>query len=94
MEIKRVLKTDGLFYSRTFSTDTWGYKTGQHIDKNSFLPSEGPLFKKGLIRFTDKKDLDLLYSNNFELISIEKIQRTMMNQQKKISEWIIEAKNK
>ena len=58
------------------------------------MPSEGPLFKKGLIRFTDKKDLDLLYSNNFELISIEKIQRTMMNQQKKISEWIIEAKNK
>ncbi len=94
LEIKRVLKTDGLFYSRTFSTDTWGYKTGQHIDKNSFLPSEGPLFKKGLIRFTDKKDLDLLYSNNFELISIEKIQRTMMNQQQKISEWIIEAKNK
>ena len=92
LEIYRVLKKDGIFFSRTFSTDTWGYDTGKKIENNTYLPSEGPLADKGLIRFTDKNDIENLYSKRFSLIKIELIQRTMMNRKKNISEWIIEAR--
>ncbi|EGV27988.1 Methyltransferase type 11 [Thiorhodococcus drewsii AZ1] len=89
-EAARVLKTSGKLFSRTFSTLSWGYGTGQELGRNAFLCAEGPLHGKGYARFTtDSEVVDLL--GDLVLTSLEELKTTRNNRKNAIVEWIIEA---
>ncbi len=57
----RKLKPDGLFYSMTFSEQSWGYEPSIEVSYHAGHPKEGILSNQGLIRFTTKEDVSLLY---------------------------------
>lgn len=89
-EIKRVLKKDGLFYSRTFTDKMY---IGHHFKKQNDLEYEnisgGPLAGKGLVRLTTMKGIRDLYGKVFCIISIDKLEYSEYNRQFKVSEWVI-----
>ena len=89
IEIKRVLKPKGLFYSRTFSTDTF---KGNPISMNEYEfkgAQDGPFANAGFFRLIDKRLIHELYGNYFELVSIDKSNYTHNNSQFNVSEWHI-----
>ncbi|MED4461194.1 class I SAM-dependent methyltransferase [Metabacillus fastidiosus] len=87
-EIYRVLKNDGKIFSRTFATNCWGDQTGQKIDYNTWIPTEGPLSNKGTVRVTSKEDVYKLF-DKFEVVELEKLERTYNNLEQRIIEWLI-----
>jgi ubiquinone/menaquinone biosynthesis C-methylase UbiE len=89
-EVNRVLKRDGLFYSRTFSANQYIGKTNTKIAENEFKDiSDGPLVGKGFVRLIDYKTIVSLYGSIFKIISIDKLSYTLNNQSETIEEWII-----
>lgn len=84
------LKNNGKIFLRTFAIGSYGYKSGKKISYNTFLPSVGNI-KMGTQRFSSKRDINLIL-HKFEILSIEKIIRTINNSQDKIIEWIVVAK--
>lgn len=88
-EINRVLKVDGLFYSRTFSKEMF---IGNKFDENDFEfknISEGPLSGKGFVRLINEQKIKSIYERFFKIISIDKLEYTQFNGSQKISEYII-----
>ena len=97
-EVYRVLKPNGIFFSLTFSTKTWGYGLGKNYknEKNTFTNlKEGALTNKdyGIIRFSSKKNIYGLYKT-FELKSLEKVSRTLNNTKNLIEEWVVICQKK
>lgn len=71
-EISRLLKSDGLFYSRSFSEDMF---IGSRLQKDTFESSditEGPLSGKVFVCLVDKNIINALYSKYFNILSIDK----------------------
>tara|TARA_B110000305_G_C19461139_1_gene654469 strand:+ start:2347 stop:3003 length:657 start_codon:yes stop_codon:yes gene_type:complete len=91
-EIKRVLKTNGLFYSRTFSLDT--YKgSPKKINKYEFRDSvDGPFANTGLFRLSDSNSINEIYGTQLNILSIDKFIHTRNNGKMKISELVIVSK--
>lgn len=87
-EIYRVLKPNGKVYSRSFSEGSWGDGTGEHAGYNAWIPNVGPLNNKGLSRFATKKDIVELLGK-FEIIELERLERTYNNLNEKVIEWIV-----
>jgi hypothetical protein len=48
------LKKSGKIFVRTFTTSTWGYKTGKKISNHFYACNKGPLANKGTSRFLEK----------------------------------------
>jgi len=94
-EINRVLKKDGLFYSRTFSNDMF---VGKRKNKKSLFEfqniTEGPLSGKGFVRLIDEQQIRNIYGKYFNVISIDKLEYTQYNGKELISEFIIICKKK
>ncbi|MDP5212456.1 class I SAM-dependent methyltransferase [Pseudoalteromonas tunicata] len=61
-EIARVLKPNGLLYSRAFAKGTLGDETGKEISYNCYLPAVGPMSGTGCTRFTAEHDLPILFA--------------------------------
>ena len=92
-EIKRVLKKDGLFFSRTFAEDTYIGENSKQIGYLAFEEAtDGPMAHHGFIRLTDKRIIDELYGKYFMVISLDKMTYTRNNGEYTISEWIIISK--
>lgn len=89
-EIKRVLKPNGLFYSRTFSNDMF---VGNSSPISEYLEyskiDEGPLLGKGFVRLINRDLIRRLYAEIFNIRSIDLLEYTRDNGQMKISELII-----
>jgi len=87
-EINRVMKKDGLFYSRTFSDDMY---IGQELNENLEYTNinEGPLKGKGFARLSDINKINSIYGGVFKIVSIDKMEYTQYNFSQKISEFII-----
>ena len=83
----KALNKKGKIFIRAFSNKSYGFSTGKKLSHNTFLPKVGNT-KMGLQRFTSKSDIKKLY-NNFDLIYLEKINRSINNLKDKIEEWII-----
>lgn len=89
-EAKRVLKKDGLLFSRTFSTKMElgeGYKTLGHHEYTDI--KSGPFKAAGLTRLMDKHDIENLYGSLFNIHSIDRFEYEVNNGQSLVSEWLI-----
>lgn len=90
-EIYRVLVDGGKFFAMMMSTDTWGYGSGDQIEKNTFIGLRyGPNVGHGTLRFFDEKEIRALL-RKFKNIEIERSERTVNDQRHKISHWIVSA---
>jgi ubiquinone/menaquinone biosynthesis C-methylase UbiE len=94
-EINRVLKPDGLFYSRTLSEKMYIGMSNRCVGEKSYIDiSDGPIAGKGFARLMDMGDIINIYGNRFEIISIDKLEYTQFNMEQTISEYIIICKKK
>ena len=90
-ETYRVLKPGGLFFTSSFTTNTWGRNTGREVEPGSFrdIP-EGPFYGRGLAHFVTESELrDLL--RHFSRVDVERECRTLVNQSKLVELWIATA---
>ncbi|UCD54986.1 MAG: class I SAM-dependent methyltransferase [Candidatus Omnitrophota bacterium] len=93
-EIKRVLKKDGLFYSRTLTDEMYLGKTQTKVGHLEYKNiSDGPIAGKGFARLMDKVEISNLYGSFFDIISVDKLEYTKNNGSMKINEWIIVCQN-
>lgn len=91
-EVKRVLKTNGLFYSRTFSEKMLQGKDASGVSDLEYSEvKEGPLKGKGFLRLSDKKSIDMLYGSLFSIKSIDTLEFSNNNETDFVSEYIIIA---
>lgn len=88
-EIHRVLKPEGKFYSRHFAENSSGDKTGEFIEKNTYIPSEGVLKGIGQARFASEEDIRVLFGEKFQIYSLEHGIRTLNNRKDRVIEWQI-----
>lgn len=89
-EIYRVLKKNGLFYSRTLSEKMYLGKSRVQIAEKSFTDiSDGPIAGKGFTRLMDMNDINSLYGKIFKIRSIDFLECTQNNRAETISEYII-----
>jgi len=90
-EIYRVLRPGGLFFTSSFTTNTWGCNTGSEVEPGSFrdIP-EGPFFERGLSTFVTESQLRNLL-HRFSRVEVERECRTLMNQSKLVELWIVTA---
>lgn len=94
-EINRVLKNDGLFYSRTLSDKMYIGKGFKQYSKYEFDEVKlGPLKGKGYLRLIDRSGISSLYKKGFKIISIDLMEYTQNNSKEFISEYIIITKKK
>ena len=90
--IKRVMKTNGLFFSRSFSTDMY---IGNAPDIGRFEYKEaidGVIANTGFLRLMDRQAIYDLYGKHFNIVSIDKMDYTRNNGKFTVSEWIIVCK--
>jgi len=89
-EIKRILKNDGLFYSRTFTEDMYVGKTNTELGQLEYNDvSDGPLSGKGFVRLINMEGIGNLYGKYFNIKSVDKLEYTSNNGNVRISEWVI-----
>ena len=92
-EIHRVMKSGGKFYSRTFMTGTYGDGMGDKLEgeKNTYKKLTGGALRTdyGIIRFTEKAEIQPLYGKNFDIKEIGYTKRNHSNTDKEIGEWLI-----
>jgi len=89
-EIKRVMKTGGLFYSRTFNNDMYTGRTQTKISDFEYDEiSDGLFANKGFTRLIDGDGIKKLYGHFFHIVSIDRLISTINNEEIVISEWII-----
>lgn len=88
--VKKVLKPNGLFYSRTFASEMYvGQKNNKAGDFEFTDISDGPFAGKGFVRLIDRKGIDRLYGEYFSIESVDWHEYTSNNGVNKIFEWII-----
>lgn len=92
-EVYRVLKPEGLFYSKTFMVGTYGYGEGKKLEeeKNTFYDIEegGLRSGYGIVRYTDEEEINDLYGSKLKINSLDSLIRTDRNKKFTIKEWII-----
>lgn len=93
--ICRILKPDGLFYSRTFAKGTYIGNSRKKVGDLEYINiSDGPLAGKCLVRLMGDKHIKALYGKFFKIVSIDKLEFTINNCSIKISEFIVICKKK
>ena len=90
LEINRVLKKNGCFYSRSFAEDMF---IGEPLVKfNEFEYDNiqtGSLAGKGFTRLIDKNGIKNLYGNIFKIESLDFLKYSNNNQEDLVSEYVI-----
>lgn len=89
-EIKRVLKNEGLFYSRTIADDICIGRSRKKIAEMEYTDvSDGPLAGRGLARLSTREQCRELYGKFLTVMSIDSLVTTFNNGSVKVSEWNI-----
>ncbi len=90
-QVHRVLKPKGKFYSQFFGKGTLGFGTGEKIEEGTYKNvTIGEMNGMGLIHFTDSSEIKKLFSM-FKEIKVERVDRTINNQNDLVQEYIIIA---
>lgn len=93
LEINRVLKNGGSFYSRTFAEDMFiGKPLVKHSDFEYDEIQQGSLAGKGFTRLIDQNGIKDLYGNIFNVISVDTLKYSNNNQEDIVSEYIVISK--
>lgn len=87
-EIHRVLKPDGLFYSKLWGTGCTGYGEGTQIEDNTFddIP-RGPCRDMGISHFFTRKEISEVFCQYFRPLAIDTINRSDDAATQKIEEF-------
>lgn len=94
-EIYRVLKPEGILYSRTFSEKTTISKNSTEIKKNEYSEiKEGPIAGVGYVRLLSEENAKEIYSINFNIKEFELLEYTYNDRKTLISEYLIVAQKK
>lgn len=93
-EMARVLKSDGMFYSKCFSKGCEGDGIGENIGYNYYIPDSGSMSGIGPVRFTSKNDISNLLPDNLELSDLDQIVLRGNLTDTPILEWLITARKK
>ena len=90
-KILKSLRKKGKIFLRTFSTNSYGYKTGKKIGSKTYVPSVRGVRMFGPHRFSSSSDIDKIFNKKYKMVSKEVISRSINNMKNKIVEWIVEA---
>jgi SAM-dependent methyltransferase len=92
-EIRRTLKPDGLFFSRTFTNNNYIGKQYREMDQHQYTDVlDGIFAHRGFVRLIDRNGIDELYGKHFKIVSIDQSVYTINNGQLSIEEWLIIGK--
>lgn len=86
----QLLKPGGRIFARTFSAETWGMGSGQRLEDDYYICSDGPLAHKGASRFTRREQLDTLFQP-FGQLQVEKTTVSYGGGEQVVAEWLIEG---
>lgn len=90
LEINRVLKSGGFFYSRSFAEDMFiGNPLIKYNDFEYDKIQSGSLAGKGFTRLIDENGIKKLYGEFFNIVSIDFLKYSNNNQEDIVSEYII-----
>jgi ubiquinone/menaquinone biosynthesis C-methylase UbiE len=88
-EVQRVLKIEGLFYSQTFTDNTYVGKNHEIVEKNTYRNiSDGGLARKRLLRVLSEENISDLY-HGFSRLCYDKVAITYQNRSYLSEEWLI-----
>lgn len=91
-EARRVLKSGGKLFSRTFAAGSHGDGTGDQIGRSYWRTAEGPATGKGPCRFTSRDDISELL-NGFAIEELDLLTRaTGGDAGDAVKEWLITAR--
>ncbi len=82
------LKENGKIFVRTFTPETFGFKTGEKVDELTYYCDVGPLAGKGMSRFTTEGQIPFLFKE-FSSINVNKTITTYSDANYPVSEWLI-----
>ncbi len=92
-EVRRVLKPGAPFLSSFFSDRTWGFGQGTEVEPDAFVDiHEGPMAGAGFSFFLNRRRLDELFGD-FSDVVVERISRTVGNEQHLIEQFVITAES-
>jgi len=91
LEMARVLKPQGLLYSRAFSTGGDGDGTGKQIGYNFYQAATGPMGGLGNIRYTSEDDIHELLPKSLSLVELDQIVLRGNRTESPVLEWLIIA---
>ena len=83
----KLLRPDGLLYSRTFARGSYGDGTGKQIDPFTYVCSEGPTKDLGPCRFSTPDLISSLFCD-LKLLSLDTLDWTHSNRSHQIKELI------
>lgn len=91
-EVARVLKPGGAFLSANFTDRTWGFGTGELVERNGFVDvTDGPLAHKGFALFFDRAFVRDLYQA-FAECDVDRLAWTLDAESHEIEMWIVQAR--
>ncbi|WP_228190851.1 class I SAM-dependent methyltransferase [Marinomonas communis] len=93
-EMARVLKPNGHFYSRCFSTGCDGDKSGESLGRHFYLPTTGPMAGIGPVRYTAQEDFDELLPECLADIEIDQMVLRGNLTETPILEWLVNAQKR
>lgn len=90
-EVSRVLKPDGLLYSRTFTNKTTIDSNAEELGPFEF---NNAFAGCGYVRFSDEDQINKIYNTSFTIQSIDLAEHTLGSMQNIVSEYVLHAKKK
>ena len=91
-EIHRILKDQGLLFSKMVSIKDYSYGTGREIEENTFTDiPQGSFSNLGISHFFSLDEIEKLFKR-FRNVSVERYERTLEDRSKKVQYWLVTAR--
>ena len=91
LQLVKCLRKKGKIFLRTFSTESYGYKSGKKVGHKTYIPSVKGVRMFGAHRFSSSNDINKIFKGKYKILSKEVISRTINRMKNKIVEWVVEA---
>jgi ubiquinone/menaquinone biosynthesis C-methylase UbiE len=88
LEIQRVLKPGGFFYTKLWGTQTTGFGTGTSLEHSTFDDiTSGPCCNMGVTHFFARNEVEPFFNQFFTPIAIDSVLRTDVTANQQIEEF-------